>query len=196
MDSSVFSVLILSAYAIYFMLPAYLANASALTFGGGTPLDMGRYLKDGRRLLGDGVTWKGTIIGILIGTGIGLFQGIITGNLVQDLLLMGDPAIFRMVQGTITSTIIQGTLLGLALGSGAIIGDACGSFIKRRFKVERGRPVPLIDQLDFVIGALVFASLVVVIPINLIITIIVISIFLHLGANIIAYLLGMKNVWY
>ena len=196
MDSSVFSVLILSAYAIYFMLPAYLANASALTFGGGTPLDMGRCLKDGRRLLGDGVTWKGTIIGILIGTGIGLFQGIITGNLVQDLLLMGDPVIFRMVQGTITSTIIQGTLLGLALGSGAIIGDACGSFIKRRFKVERGRPVPLIDQLDFVIGALVFASLVVVIPINLIITIIVISIFLHLGANIIAYLLGMKNVWY
>jgi CDP-2,3-bis-(O-geranylgeranyl)-sn-glycerol synthase len=196
MDSSVFSVLILSAYAIYFMLPAYLANAGALTFGGGTPLDMGRYLKDGRRLLGDGVTWKGTIIGILIGTGIGLFQGIITGNIVQNLLLMGDPAIFKMVQGTIASTIIQGTLLGFALGSGAIIGDACGSFIKRRFKVERGRPVPLIDQLDFVIVALIFASLVVVIPFNLIITIFIISIFLHLGANIIAYLLGMKNVWY
>ncbi|OPX59229.1 MAG: hypothetical protein A4E25_01274 [Methanobacterium sp. PtaB.Bin024] len=196
MDPSVFSVLILSAYAIYFMLPAYLANASALTFGGGTPLDMGRSLKDGRRLFGDGVTWKGTIIGILIGTGIGLFQGIITGDVVQNLLMIGDPGIFKLVQGTITLTMIQGMLLGLALSSGAIIGDACGSFVKRRFKVERGHPVPLMDQLDFVVGALVFASLVVVIPLNLIITIIVISVFLHLGANIIAYLLGMKNVWY
>jgi CDP-2,3-bis-(O-geranylgeranyl)-sn-glycerol synthase len=196
MDPSVFSVLILFAYAIYFMLPAYLANASALTFGGGTPLDMGRSLKDSRRLLGDGVTWKGTIIGILIGTLIGLLQGAITGNLVQNLLMVGDPVIGAMVQGTITNSILQGALLGLALGSGAIIGDACGSFIKRRFKVERGRPVPLLDQLDFVVGALIFASLVVTIPFNLIIAIIIISVFLHLGANTIAYLLGMKNVWY
>ena len=194
MDSSIFSVLILFAYAIYFMLPAYLANASALTFGGGTPLDMGRSMNDGRRILGDGVTWKGTIIGILMG--IGLLQGAITGNMVQDLLIVGDPGIANMVQGTITTNMIQGTLLGLALGSGAIIGDACGSFIKRRFKVERGRPVPLMDQLDFVIGALIFASMIVVIPLNLIILIIIITIFLHLGANIIAYLLGMKNVWY
>ena len=196
MDSSIFSVLILFAYAIYFMLPAYLANASALTFGGGTPLDMGRSLNDQRRILGDGVTWKGTIIGILIGMGIGLLQGAITGNMVQNLLIVGDPGIANLVQGTVTTNMIQGTLLGLALGSGAIIGDACGSFIKRRFKVERGRPVPLMDQLDFVIGALIFASMIVVIPLNLIILIIIITIFLHLGANIIAYLLGMKNVWY
>ena len=196
MDSSIFIVLILFAYAIYFMLQAYLANASALTFGGGTPLDMGRSMNDGRRILGDGVTWKGTIIGILIGMGIGLLQGAITGNLVQDLLTVREPGIANVVHETITTNMIQGTLLGLALGSGAIIGDACGSFIKRRFKVERGRPVPLMDQLDFVVGALIFASLVVVIPFNLIILIIIISIFLHLGANIIAYLLGMKNVWY
>jgi CDP-2,3-bis-(O-geranylgeranyl)-sn-glycerol synthase len=196
MDPSIFSVLILSAYAIYFMLPAYLANASALTFGGGTPLDMGRSMNDGRRILGDGVTWKGTIIGILIGMGIGLIQGAVTGNMVHDLLVMGDPGIAQLVQGSITTNLVQGTLLGFALGSGAIIGDACGSFIKRRFKVERGRPVPLMDQLDFVVGAIIFASLVVSIPLNLIILIIIISIFLHLGANIIAYLLGMKNVWY
>lgn len=196
MDPSVFSVLILSAYAIYFMLPAYLANASALTFGGGTPLDMGRSLKDGRRILGDGVTWKGTIIGTLIGTCIGLIQGLFAGTIVQNLLMTGDPVTGLMVQGTITSSILLGGLLGFALSIGALIGDACGSFIKRRFNVERGKPVPLMDQLDFVVGALVFASLIVVIPLNLIIVIIVITLFLHLGANIIAYLLGMKNVWY
>lgn len=172
MDSSVVSVINLSAYAIYFMLPAYLANVTALAFGGGKPLDFNHKLKDGRRILGNGVTWRGTIIGTLIGTLIGFIQGTITGN------------------------IAQGILLGFTLGGGAMIGDACGSFIKRRLKVERGRPAPILDQLDFVVGALVFASLIVVIPFEMIVVILVISVFLHLGANIIAYLLGLKNVWY
>lgn len=172
MDSSVVSVINLSAYAIYFMLPAYLANVTALAFGGGKPLDFNFELPDGRRILGDGVTWRGTIIGTIIGITIGLIQGIITGN------------------------ITVGILLGLALGGGALIGDACGSFIKRRLKIESGRPAPILDQLDFVVGALVFASFVVVIPVEMIVIILVISVFLHLGANIIAYLLGIKNVWY
>ena len=77
-----------------------------------------------------------------------------------------------------------------------MIGDACGSFIKRRLKLESGRPAPILDQLDFVIGALVFASLIVVIPLEMIVLILIISIFLHLGANIIAYLFGIKKVWY
>ncbi len=154
------------------MLPAYLANVTALAFGGGKPLDFNHEFRDGRRILGNGVTWRGTIIGTIIGITIGLIQGIITGN------------------------ILQGILLGLALGGGALIGDACGSFIKRRLKIESGRPAPILDQLDFVVGALVFASFVVVIPVEMIVIILVISIFLHLGANIIAYLLGLKNVWY
>jgi CDP-2,3-bis-(O-geranylgeranyl)-sn-glycerol synthase len=172
MDSSIISVLTLAAYSIYFMLPAYLSNVSALTFGGGTPLDLGRSLKDGRRILGDGVTWRGTIIGPIVGTTIGTLQGIVAGD------------------------IIFGATLGLSLGGGAIIGDACGSFIKRRIKIERGRPAPIMDQLDFVVGALLFASLVVNISFNMIILIIIITVFLHLGANTIAYLLGMKDVWY
>jgi CDP-2,3-bis-(O-geranylgeranyl)-sn-glycerol synthase len=172
MDSSIISVLTLAAYSIYFMLPAYLSNVSALTFGGGTPLDLGRSLKDGRRILGDGVTWRGTIIGPIVGTTIGTLQGIVAGD------------------------IIFGATLGLSLGGGAIIGDACGSFIKRRIKIERGRPAPIMDQLDFVVGALLFASLVVNISFNMIILIIIVTVFLHLGANTIAYLLGMKDVWY
>lgn len=196
MDPSVFSVLILSAYAIYFMLPAYLANASALTFGGGTHLDMGLSLKNGYRLLGDGVTLKGTVIGILIGAVIGLIQGIFTGNLIHDMLMVGDPAISMMVQGTIANNAMEGIVLGLTLGIGAIIGDACGSFIKRRFKVERGKPIPIIDQLDFVVGALILSSLVTAIPFYLVVFILIITLFLHLGTNTIAYLLGIKNVWY
>ncbi|MBI5680522.1 MAG: CDP-2,3-bis-(O-geranylgeranyl)-sn-glycerol synthase [Methanobacterium sp.] len=172
MDTSIISVLNMSAYVIYFMLPAYIANAAALTFGGGKPLDFSRKFSDGRRIFGDGVTWRGTIIGAGIGTLIGLIQGLISGN------------------------ILQGILLGFCLGAGALIGDACGSFVKRRLKIERGRPTPFLDQLDFVIGALVFASIVVILPFYMIILTFIISIILHLSANIISYLLGMKEVWY
>jgi CDP-2,3-bis-(O-geranylgeranyl)-sn-glycerol synthase len=34
------------------------------------------------------------------------------------------------------------------------------------------------------------------IPLNLIIIIVILSVFLHLAANYIAYLLGIKDVWY
>lgn len=172
MDTSIISVLNMSAYVIYFMLPAYIANAAALTFGGGKPLDFSQKFIDGRRIFGDGVTWRGTIIGTGIGTLIGLIQGLISGN------------------------VLEGILLGFFLGAGALIGDACGSFLKRRLKIERGRPTPFLDQLDFVVGALLFASIVISFPFYMIVLIFIISIILHLSANIISYLLGMKEVWY
>jgi CDP-diglyceride synthetase len=193
MDASVISVLVLSAYVIYFMLPAYLANVSALVFGGGKPLDFGRNFRDGRRIIGNGVTWRGTIIGTLIGTIIGIIQGSISvyyGNVFN--LIPG----ITIIQGPIPTSILQGAIIGLFLGGGALIGDAVGSFIKRRIGIERGKAAPFLDQLDFVVGALVFASFIVFIPLNMIIIILVISIVLHLLTNMIAYLIGMKDVWY
>ena len=172
MDTTFISVLNMSAYLIYFMLPAYLANAGALAFGGGKPLDSGRNFKDGRRIFGDGVIWRGTVIGILIGILVGSIQGIIAGS------------------------IFEGIILGLFLGGGALIGDACGSFIKRRMNIKRGHPTPFLDQLDFVIGALIFASIIIILPFYMIILILIISFILHLSANIIAYLIGIKKVWY
>ncbi len=192
MDSTI-SFLSLLVYALYFMLPAYMANVSALAFGGGAPVDFKTNFTDGRRLLGDGVTWRGTIIGIIIGTGIAAIQGIV-------FMYYGD--IFTLIPGWVTigglipNNFGEWILLGLALSGGALIGDAVGSFIKRRINIERGRPAPFLDQLDFVIGALVFASLVVTLPLNLILIILIITAFLHVAANTIAYLLGMKDVWY
>lgn len=182
MDTSVISVLVMSAYVIYFMLPAYLANASALAFGGGKPLDFGHNFVDGRRLIGDGVTWRGTLIGIGFGTLVGLLQGIASQT--------------DFVYGILPDSIIQGILLGFFLGAGALIGDAFGSFLKRRIGIKRGRPIPLLDQLDLVVGALIFASIVVDFPVDMLLLLFVISIILHLSANIIAYLIGIKDVWY
>ena len=38
--------------ALYFIFPAYCANAAALIFGGGPPIDAGREFLDGRPILG------------------------------------------------------------------------------------------------------------------------------------------------
>ncbi|HEY4704839.1 MAG TPA: CDP-archaeol synthase, partial [Thermoplasmata archaeon] len=38
-----------AALAFWFLLPAYAANPMAVVFGGGTPMDFGRSLRDGRR---------------------------------------------------------------------------------------------------------------------------------------------------
>ncbi|MFH1470329.1 MAG: CDP-archaeol synthase, partial [Candidatus Micrarchaeota archaeon] len=44
---------------IILVLPAYVANASPVILGGGTPVDFGRLFYDKKRILGDGKTWKG-----------------------------------------------------------------------------------------------------------------------------------------
>lgn len=192
MDSTI-TFLSLLAYALYFMLPAYLANVSALAFGGGTPVDFQKNFRDGRRLLGDGVTWRGTIVGIIIGTIIAALQGMVFMYYGDIFVLIPG---WTTITGIIPSSLGEWILLGLALSAGALVGDAVGSFIKRRINLERGRPAPFLDQLDFVVGALVFASLVVTIPLSIILLILIFTAILHLAANSIAYLLGLKNVWY
>lgn len=192
MDSTI-SFLSLLACALYFMLPAYLANVSALAFGGGAPVDLKKNFQDGRRLLGDGVTWRGTIIGVIIGTGIATIQGIVFMHYGDIFTLIPG---WVSIEGLIPNNFGEWILLGLALSAGALIGDAMGSFIKRRINIQRGKPAPFLDQLDFVIGALVLASLVVTIPRDIIILILIFTVILHVAANTIAYLLGIKDVWY
>jgi CDP-diglyceride synthetase len=53
--------------ALWLVLPAYIANASALLVGGGKPIDFGKNWKDGKRILGDGKTWSGLITGAFVG---------------------------------------------------------------------------------------------------------------------------------
>src|SRR5665647_3184936 len=56
------------------MLPAYLPNSFAAVFGGGKPIDGGRTLKDGRRIIGDGKTYRGLFSGIFFGVLAGSIQ--------------------------------------------------------------------------------------------------------------------------
>ena len=92
--------------------------------------------------------------------------------------------------------VLNGVVIGFLLGFGALVGDALGSFLKRRLGIGRGKPAPILDQLDFLVVALLFASLVVKFSPEFIVIAIVLTLIIHLIANTGAYLLGIKDVWY
>ena len=164
--------------AILYVLPAYIANGSpvvgAKIIGKTTPLDRGARAWDGRRILGDGKTLEGLLTGIISGTLIGLI-----------IYVIGNPASYR--------SILEPFLLSL----GAMIGDIFGSFLKRRMGLERGRPAPGLDQLGFLIFALLSSFSIYGAPgwlsLQIFILLLAITACLHLGTNYLAYLLGLKK---
>ena len=174
--------------AFYFMLPAYIANLSGLVFGGKKPIDNNKTLSDGRRLLGNGVTWTGLIAGTIMGTIIGGIIGIVGLNIPE---LTGNIINIHM-----PTTLSYGIIYGFIMGLGALIGDAVGSFIKRRIGIDQGESAPILDQLDFVIMSIILIYPFIPLSINFILIICAMTIILHLLSNSIAYLLGIKDVWY
>jgi CDP-diglyceride synthetase len=169
--------------ALWTMLPAYVPNNVAVLAGGGRPVDGGRRL-GGRRLLGDGKTWRGTIAGIAAGGALAL--GLDRTNNAAATLVAVDLPEFA-------------NLAVLALPAGAMLGDIAASFLKRRTGRDRGAPFPLVDQLDFVVGALVLAAVVApvwfqdVFTLGVIVTVALVSPLLHVATNGFAYWAGLKD---
>ncbi len=135
--------------AFWLIIPAYVANASALLVGGGTPIDFGKTYNDGRRILGDGKTWRGLFAGAFLGmtAGFGLSVAAKYAQFYRFSLSLSDFTGFPFMIPIIFSICF-----------GALIGDIVESFFKRRIGKKRGEDWIPFDQLDFIIGVL-FAAL-------------------------------------
>ena len=164
------------------MLPAYIPNPVAALCGGGTPVDLGRTYADGRRLFGDGKTYRGLIAGILAGIGSGLVL----------IWFSGTYSLTGLPEHTVLSVVL--------LACGALLGDLVKSFFKRRFGRERGAKWPVADQYDLVAGAF-FLLMVFDLPwllanvtIPVLIFILVLTPVLHRAVNIIGYVFRIKEV--
>jgi CDP-2,3-bis-(O-geranylgeranyl)-sn-glycerol synthase len=169
------------AYALWFILPAYIANAFPVIFGGGLAIDMGKKLPDGKPIFGSHKTFRGFIAGLL--------AGVLT-SVIQTILLQSYPS----SDFTLSLPFQFNVLIGSMIALGALVGDLIHSFVKRRMGLVEGSPLPVADQLDFVVGAILFSLLVSASPHPLTIVIIVlITPPIHLSANFIAYLLGVKK---
>jgi len=163
------NVLQLIGSALWFILPAYVANATPVLLGGGVAIDRGRLFWDKRPIFGSGKTVRGFVAGVIAGSLVGGLQGILTGQLHARLLL------------------------GLTLSIGALLGDLLGSFIKRRAGIPRGRAAPGLDQLGFLVFALLFAFPVEAPNWRIVLILFLITPPIHLGTNFAGYKLGLKN---
>ncbi|MBI2676214.1 MAG: CDP-2,3-bis-(O-geranylgeranyl)-sn-glycerol synthase [Candidatus Aenigmarchaeota archaeon] len=159
--------------AIWLILPAYAANGLAIFSNGRRPIDGGRSFM-GKPALGEGKTWEGLVLGIAAAIIAGVLQQQLQPYLPRDIIMM-TPA------------------LALALGAGAMAGDLAGSFIKRRLNIARGSPAPLLDQLDFLVVSVVFASFFIPIYLEWLIVLFVITPLIHLSSNFFAFKLGLKK---
>jgi len=159
-----------------FALPMYIANAGAMLVGGKKRLDAGKNFSDKRPVFGPGKTLRGTVSGIVIGT------------------LAGGAFYFTFPAETMQLMNANYLWLSFLLSLGAIAGDIAGSFVKRRFGIRQGKPALFLDQLDFIVGGLVF-SLVAANPGALEAGfLLVVTMVFHRAANFVAYRAKLKKV--
>lgn len=161
---------------IYIYFPAMAANGAPVFIARGTPMDLGRKLFDGRRILGDGKTFEGFFIGVLFGTSVGAIYAVHTDN----------PWFMPYA---------------LILSIGALLGDVMSAFIKRRIGLQRGEPAPVLDQTSFLVIATIavkFSGIEYLVGVEITvihyITGVALSIILHIATNYGAYRLGLKSV--
>jgi len=166
--------------ALWFILPAYIANGSAVLLGGTGVIDMGQYLLR-HRIFGDHKTISGFLGGVMCAAVLGF----IMGHLQHDF-----ESFFN-----ITLNFSMSLYNGLIIGAGAMSGDLLGSFIKRRLEMKSGQMALGLDQLNFVFGAFIFSYFILgIIPTaGAIIFIIIITPILHLVFNKISYQIGTKK---
>jgi CDP-2,3-bis-(O-geranylgeranyl)-sn-glycerol synthase len=157
--------------ALMFIFPAYCANAIPVIAGGGPPLDLGKNFFDGKPIFGKNKTFRGFFSGLAVGTTVGFVESAFSNY----------PITF-----------------GLLLSLGALFGDLTGAFVKRRFGLSPGDLLPVVDQVDFIIGAILFSLPLCLQTLSweLIITVLIITPPIHLLTNFTAYKLGLKsNPW-
>lgn len=175
--------------SLYFVLPAYLANMMPVFFAKlhlleflNIPVDGGKRFK-GQELFGSHKTWRGMAAGTLGGISVAGIQASI-----YFLPIFYSLSIFNYHSHWL--------LFGFLAGLGAMTGDLIKSFFKRRVGIKSGGMWPIFDQLDFILGFLLFTVWLVNPGSAIIITILVMTAILHPLSNLIGYLLGLKKVWW
>lgn len=140
-------------FVIWFFGPAGLANVAAFFSGKlpvlkrfSYPVDFGLTFR-GKRILGSHKTIRGFIAGILVAIATVYLELFLYMNIgwVRDLL-------------PIDYTNINPILFGTLSGFGALMGDAVKSFFKRRVGVAPGKSWVPFDQIDYIIGGIVFTA--------------------------------------
>jgi CDP-2,3-bis-(O-geranylgeranyl)-sn-glycerol synthase len=171
--------------AIYLFIPAALANMMPVVVRKHfkfleVSVDFGAKFR-GKRVFGDHKTLRGFVFGILAAI-------IIVG--LQTYLHRFE---FFQKISFINYSEYNFLLLGFLIGFGVLFGDAVESFFKRQRGIAPGKSWMPWDQLDLVIGGIVFISLYWLPPWELVVFTIIAAPLLHIGINLAGYYLGIKK---
>jgi CDP-2,3-bis-(O-geranylgeranyl)-sn-glycerol synthase len=169
------------------MLPAYLANMAPvfaqklgiLKFLD-KPVDGGKKWRD-KEIFGSHKTWRGFFVGVAAAVVVSWLQ-----------YFLYSYSVFQKIS-FINYSEVHWWFLGFLLGFGALFGDLIKSFFKRMVNIAPGAPWIPFDQIDFVIGALIFAAPVYFPAWPAVAAILIFSPILHIVANNIGYLLRIKK---
>jgi len=140
-------------------------------------MDFGKKWSDGKYILGKNKTIRGFVSGVVGGTIAGILIAYIS------------PIPYF---NSHSSQMFASFLLAL----GTMVGDALGSFIKRRLNIHEGKPF-ILDSCFFIFVAILFSVPVLnasFYTIENLLFILILTIILHPLANKIANMLGMKKV--
>jgi CDP-2,3-bis-(O-geranylgeranyl)-sn-glycerol synthase len=178
--------LVFVGQCIWYILPAYVANmapllaAMAMKDRFAVPLDFNRKLA-GRPILGSNKTYRGLVAGILGATLVSCLQT----------QLYAYPPVKSL--SLLAYDKVNCALWGFLMGFGALCGDAAKSFVKRRRDIPPGHSWRPFDQVDFLLGALVFTSIVVVPPLSFIAGILIVMPCLKIAVAHLGYWLGWRK---
>jgi len=166
--------------ALWIIIPAYAANGFPPLARGRVPIDMNKRWRN-NRIFGNGKTLEGFGLGLFIGFLVGVLEAYLYPSFNAYAMQFGVELPFMNLS------------IGFMICFGALIGDLGGSFLKRRFGLSRGTDIPLLDQWNFVIGAVLFALLFTEITIWMFLIMLVITPVIHRIANIIGHKLKVKK---
>ena len=177
----------------YFFLPAYFANMTpslSATLGAfkflGKPIDANREFQ-GKPILGNHKTWRGPILGSLIGMLVAFFQKWLFNN-----------CPFAQSISIINYQEINIWLFSLLMVFGAIFRDLFFASIKRRLNLKPGAKFVPFDQINYVLGAILFLNVFSDIQIgySIWLTLLILTFVLHVAATQIGFRMGLsKSQW-
>lgn len=168
------------------MLPAYFANMAPIIFKNrmkflAIPIDFGKTFYK-KPLFGKTKTIRGFVVGILSAIFIVFLQ--------SHILIKID--FFEKIS-LINYSEVNFMLLGALFGSGALLGDLAESFVKRRIGKKSSESWKIFDQLDYIIGALLFVSPIFILKLSEFLGVLIISLTLTIIANQIGYLINLRK---
>lgn len=142
------------------------------------PIDFNKKIK-GKPIFGKNKTYRGFIFAILVAILIAYIQYV----------LYSYPFFRELSLIDYSDWLVFGFLIGF----GVMFGDLIGSFFKRRLGIKPGKPFPPVDQIDAAIGGLLFILFVYIPPLNVIITVILLSFVMSVAIHFLGYYLGLRK---